>query len=63
MDPLDVVRIFVEDVLSTQLSSTLSYKIRKDSYTDKSPTFMFVSCSTVLRSLMEWSYLMGPRYV
>ena len=35
IDPLDVARIFVEDVLSTQLSSTLSYKIRKDSYTDK----------------------------
>jgi hypothetical protein len=53
MDPLDVARIFVEDVLSTQLSSTLSYKIHKDSYTDKSSMFMFVNWSTVLRSLME----------
>jgi len=35
MDPLDVARIFVDDVLSTQSSQGLSYKIRKDSYTDK----------------------------
>ena len=35
MDPLDVARIFVEDVLSTQSSQGRSYKIRKDSYTDK----------------------------
>ena len=35
MDPLDVARIFVDDVLSTQSSHDLSYKIRKDSYTDK----------------------------
>jgi extracellular elastinolytic metalloproteinase len=34
-DPLDVARIFVDDVLSTQSSHGLSYKIRKDSYTDK----------------------------
>ena len=35
MDPLDVARIFVDDVLSTQSAHGLSYKIRKDSYTDK----------------------------
>lgn len=35
MDPLDVARLFVDDILSPQLSQTLSYKIRKDSYTDK----------------------------
>ena len=35
MDPLDVARIFVDDVLSTRSSHGLSYKIRKDSYTDK----------------------------
>ena len=35
MDPLDVARIFVDDVLSTQAAQDLSYKIRKDSYTDK----------------------------
>lgn len=35
MDPLDVARYFVEDILSTSLSSSSSYKIRKDSYTDK----------------------------
>ena len=33
MDPLDVARIFINDVLSTQHG--LSYRIRKDSYTDK----------------------------
>jgi extracellular elastinolytic metalloproteinase len=33
MDPLDVARIFVEDISSTQFSQ--GYKIRKDSYTDK----------------------------
>ena len=35
MDPLDIARIFVDDVLSTQSSYGLSYRIRKDSYTDK----------------------------
>lgn len=35
MDPLDVARIFVDDVLSTHSVQGLSYKIRKDSYTDK----------------------------
>lgn len=35
MDPLDVARIFVDDVLSSQSVQGLSYKIRKDSYTDK----------------------------
>ena len=34
-DPLDVARIFVDNVLATQSSQGLSYKIRKDSYTDK----------------------------
>ena len=36
MDPLDIARIFVDDVLSTHHDSAhgLSYKIRKDSYTD-----------------------------
>ncbi|KAF8804118.1 extracellular elastinolytic metallo proteinase [Phlegmacium glaucopus] len=35
MDPLDVARVFIEDVLDTQLSQSSSYKLRKDSYTDK----------------------------
>ncbi|KAF8151674.1 extracellular elastinolytic metallo proteinase [Crassisporium funariophilum] len=35
MDPLEVARLFVEDVLLTQVSHDSSYKIRKDSYTDK----------------------------
>ncbi|KAF8197083.1 extracellular elastinolytic metallo proteinase [Pholiota molesta] len=35
MDPLEVARIFVDDVLMNQVSSSSSYKIRKDSYTDK----------------------------
>jgi extracellular elastinolytic metalloproteinase len=35
MDPLDVARIFVDDVLSTQAAQDLSYKVREDSYTDK----------------------------
>ena len=35
MDPLEVARIFVDDVLSIQSSHSLTYKIRKDSYTDK----------------------------
>ena len=35
MDPLDIARIFSDDVLSTQSSHGLSYRIRKDSYTDK----------------------------
>lgn len=34
-DPFDVARRFVEDVLADQLSESHSYKIRKDSYTDK----------------------------
>ena len=33
MDPLDVARVFVEDIFPIQFSQ--SYKIRKDSYTDK----------------------------
>jgi len=35
MDPLDVARVFIEDIYSAQLSRGLSYRIRKDSYTDK----------------------------
>lgn len=33
-DPLEVARLFVEDILADQLSESSSYKIRKDSYTD-----------------------------
>ncbi|KAJ7902818.1 Fungalysin metallopeptidase-domain-containing protein [Mycena olivaceomarginata] len=33
-DPLEVARLFVEDILVDQLSESSSYKIRKDSYTD-----------------------------
>lgn len=35
MDPLEVARIFVEDVLMGALSQSSTYKIRSDSYTDK----------------------------
>ncbi|KAF8906996.1 Fungalysin metallopeptidase-domain-containing protein [Gymnopilus junonius] len=35
MDPLDIARIFVEDVLIGQAATGSSYKIRSDSYTDK----------------------------
>ena len=35
MDPLEVARIFVEDVLMDQAAAGSSYKIRPDSYTDK----------------------------
>ncbi len=34
-DPLEVARLFVEDVLVGQLSETHLYRIRKDSYTDR----------------------------
>ncbi|THV02026.1 hypothetical protein K435DRAFT_558491, partial [Dendrothele bispora CBS 962.96] len=33
-DPMDVARLFVEDTLRGQLSESVSYKIRPDSYTD-----------------------------
>lgn len=35
MDPLEVARIFVEDVLMGTLSPSSTYKVRGDSYTDK----------------------------
>lgn len=35
MDPKEVARIFIEDVLGNHLSQVSSYKIREDSYTDK----------------------------
>lgn len=35
MDPLEVARLFVDDVLMNKKSSSSSYKIRSDSYTDK----------------------------
>lgn len=35
MDPMEVARLFVDDVLMGQASVDSSYKIRKDSYTDK----------------------------
>lgn len=35
MDPLEVARIFVEDVLMGEASAGSAYKIRPDSYTDK----------------------------
>ena len=38
MNPLDIARIFVDNVLSTQSAQGLSYKIRKDSYTDSKNT-------------------------
>lgn len=34
-DPFKVARLFVEDVLAKNLSSSSTYKIRDDSYTDK----------------------------
>ena len=33
-DPLDVADLFAKDILADQLSDSISYKIRKDSYTD-----------------------------
>jgi len=35
IDPFEVARIFLDDVLPTKLSDSSSYIIRKDSYTDK----------------------------
>ncbi|KDR72960.1 hypothetical protein GALMADRAFT_252323 [Galerina marginata CBS 339.88] len=35
MDPIEVARIFVNDVLMDQVATGSSYKIRPDSYTDK----------------------------
>ncbi len=35
MDPLEVARLFVDDVLMNKKTSSSSYKIRSDSYTDK----------------------------
>ncbi|KAJ2917283.1 hypothetical protein MD484_g3107, partial [Candolleomyces efflorescens] len=35
MDPIDVAKIFVNDVLLTNQSQGMSYKVRDDSYTDK----------------------------
>ncbi|KAF6756744.1 extracellular elastinolytic metallo proteinase, partial [Ephemerocybe angulata] len=35
VDPMDVAKVFIEDVLGQAESSYMSYKIREDSYTDK----------------------------
>ncbi|KAJ3492174.1 hypothetical protein NLJ89_g11271 [Agrocybe chaxingu] len=35
MDPMEVARLFLDDVLMGQVGEGSSYKIRKDSYTDK----------------------------
>ncbi|TFK22535.1 extracellular elastinolytic metallo proteinase [Coprinopsis marcescibilis] len=36
MEPISIARVFIDDVLSTSSAEGLSYKIRDDSYTDKS---------------------------
>ena len=51
MDPLDVARIFVDDVLSTQSSHGLSYKICKDSYTDKNMGVTHIYVRQLVNSL------------
>ncbi|KAJ7577974.1 Fungalysin metallopeptidase-domain-containing protein [Mycena floridula] len=50
-DPFDVARQFVEDLLADQLDDANSYKIRKDSYTDKNSGITHVYVRQVVNHL------------
>ncbi|KAG5643840.1 hypothetical protein DXG03_009571 [Asterophora parasitica] len=50
-DPIDVAHRFVKDILGTQLTQSMSYKIRKDSYTDKNTGVTHVYVRQVVNGL------------
>lgn len=51
MDPMDVARLFVDDVLAVSSSDGNSYKIRDDSYTDKTTGVTHVYVRQVVNGL------------
>jgi extracellular elastinolytic metalloproteinase len=51
MDPLEVARLFVDDVLMNKQSPTSSYKIRSDSYTDRNTGVTHVYVRQVINGL------------
>ena len=57
IDPLDVARIFVEDIHSTRFSQ--GYKIRKDSYTDKNTGVTHVYVRQLVNGLEVTNGLMN----
>ncbi|KAJ7186854.1 hypothetical protein C8R46DRAFT_1058231 [Mycena filopes] len=50
-DPIQVARVFVEDILGNQLSESNSYKIRKDSYTDSNTGITHVYVRQIVNGL------------
>ncbi|KAJ7764834.1 Fungalysin metallopeptidase-domain-containing protein [Mycena metata] len=50
-DPIQVARLFVEDILGNQLSESSSYKIRKDSYTDSNTGITHVYVRQIINGL------------
>ncbi|KAF7328920.1 Extracellular metalloproteinase [Mycena venus] len=50
-DPFEVARSFIEDILGNQLSESSSYKIRKDSYTDKATGITHVYVRQIINGL------------
>ncbi|KAJ7164487.1 Fungalysin metallopeptidase-domain-containing protein [Mycena filopes] len=50
-DPIQVARIFVEDILGNQLSESNSYQIRNDSYTDSNTGITHVYVRQIVNSL------------
>ncbi|KAF9026947.1 hypothetical protein BDZ89DRAFT_827216 [Hymenopellis radicata] len=50
-DAFEVARLFVEDVLVGQLSETHSYRIRKDSYTDRNTGITHVYVRQLINGL------------
>lgn len=51
MDPIEVARLFVDDVLMNKKSMSSSYKIRSDSYTDKNTGVTHVYVRQVINGL------------
>ncbi|KAJ3504373.1 hypothetical protein NMY22_g17946 [Coprinellus aureogranulatus] len=51
MDPMEVAKVFVEDVLSGTASEGLSYRIRDDSYTDKATGVTHVYVRQIVNGL------------
>ncbi|PBK98502.1 hypothetical protein ARMGADRAFT_986402 [Armillaria gallica] len=50
-DPFEVAKLFIEDILANQLSDTSSYRIRKDSYTDKNTGITHVYVRQIVNGL------------
>lgn len=50
-DPIDVAQEFVQDLLTGQLDESRSFKIRKDSYTDKNTGVTHVYVRQVINGL------------